>query len=161
AVMISLFTLGIGEFVFDRGLQHDLSAYVSVWAEMNDFSSGVVDLRRLTFDATLVVVPLFVTVRAVGGLRWGLTSAHAPPASTPGAPPQAAPPSSCPPEGGAPAPRQAAEAAAAGAAGAATAGLLCRPPRARGTCRSGRNPATPWLAWSPVTSARLARSPTP
>src|SRR5262249_47284258 len=71
AVLISLFTLGIGEFVFERGLQHDRCAYVSVWAQMNDFSSGVVDLRRLVFDATLVVVPLFVTVRAVEAWRWG------------------------------------------------------------------------------------------
>jgi ABC-2 type transport system permease protein len=38
---------------------------------MNDFSAGVVDLRRLVFDATLVTVPLFVTVRAVDAWRWG------------------------------------------------------------------------------------------
>ena len=70
-VVISLFTLGIGEFVFDRGLAHDLCAHVSVWAQMNDFSSGIVDSRRLVFDATLVVVPLFTTVRAVEAWRWG------------------------------------------------------------------------------------------
>jgi ABC-2 type transport system permease protein len=70
-LLIALFTLGLGEFVFEGGPGHDLSAYVSVWAQMNDFSAGVVDLRRLVFDGTLVVVPLFITVRAVDAWRWG------------------------------------------------------------------------------------------
>jgi ABC-2 type transport system permease protein len=70
-LLIGLFTLGIGEFVFDSGPGHDLSAYVSVWSQMNDFSAGIVDLRRLVFDASLVVVPLFITVRTVDSWRWG------------------------------------------------------------------------------------------
>jgi ABC-2 type transport system permease protein len=70
-LLIGLFTLGIGEYVFDSGPGRELSAYVSVWSQMNDFSSGIVDLRRLVFDATLVAVPLFVTVRAVDAWRWG------------------------------------------------------------------------------------------
>jgi len=70
-LLIGLFTLGIGEFVFDSGPAHDLSAYVSVWSQMNDFSVGIVDLRRLVFDGSLVLVPLFITVRAVDAWRWG------------------------------------------------------------------------------------------
>ena len=70
-MIIGLFTLGLGEFAFDGGPARELSAYVSVWGQMNDFSAGVVDLRRLTFDATLVLVPLFTTVRAVDAWRWG------------------------------------------------------------------------------------------
>jgi hypothetical protein len=58
-------------FVAESGPVHDVCAYVSVWSQMNDFSQGIVDLRRLTLDATLVVVPLFVTVRAVDSWRWG------------------------------------------------------------------------------------------
>ncbi len=70
--VLGLFMLGIGgEFVFDAGVVHDVCSYVSVWAQLADFSQGVVDLRRLVFDATLVVVPLFVTVRAVDAWRWG------------------------------------------------------------------------------------------
>jgi ABC-2 type transport system permease protein len=38
---------------------------------MNDFSRGIVDLRRLVFDGTVVVLPLFITVRAVDAWRWG------------------------------------------------------------------------------------------
>ena len=69
--VIFLFMVGIGEFVADSGPMHDLCAYVSVWSQMNDFSQGIIDLRRLVFDATLVVVPLFITTRAVESWRWG------------------------------------------------------------------------------------------
>jgi len=70
AVMF-LFMVGIGEFVADSGPVHDVCAYISVWSQMNDFSQGIIDLRRLTLDATLVAVPLFITVRAVDAWRWG------------------------------------------------------------------------------------------
>ena len=68
---IGLFMLGIGDFVFDEGAFHSISQHVSVWAQMNDFSKGIVDLRRLVYDATVVVLPLFVTVRTVDSWRWG------------------------------------------------------------------------------------------
>lgn len=69
--VIFLFMVGIGEFVADTGVVHDVCSYVSVWSQMNDFSQGIIDLRRLTLDATLVTVPLFITVRAVDSWRWG------------------------------------------------------------------------------------------
>lgn len=69
--VIGLFMIGIGEFIFPEGPAHDICAYVSLWSQMNDFSKGIVDLRRLTFDATVVVLPLFITVRAVEAWRWG------------------------------------------------------------------------------------------
>lgn len=70
-VTLALFTLGIGEMVLDDGVLRDVCAYVSVWSQMDDFSKGVVDLRRLAYDATLTVVPLFATVRVVDAWRWG------------------------------------------------------------------------------------------
>jgi ABC-2 type transport system permease protein len=69
--LVFLFMLGIGEFVTDTGPLHDVCGYVSVWSQMNDFSQGIVDLRRLVLDGTLVAVPLFITVRAVESWRWG------------------------------------------------------------------------------------------
>jgi ABC-2 type transport system permease protein len=70
-VLLVLFILGIGEFVTRDGTMiHDVCAYVSVWAQMNDFASGVVDSRRLVFDATLVVLPLFLSTRVVESWRW-------------------------------------------------------------------------------------------
>ena len=71
-VILALFILGIAEFVTKDGtMLHDVCAHVSVWAQMNDFASGIVDSRRLVFDGTLIVLPLFVTVRAVDAWRWG------------------------------------------------------------------------------------------
>jgi ABC-2 type transport system permease protein len=70
-VILALFILGIGEFVTREGtMMHDVCAHVSVWAHMNDFASGVVDSRRLVFYGSLVVLPLFATVRAVDAWRW-------------------------------------------------------------------------------------------
>jgi ABC-2 type transport system permease protein len=71
AAILGLFMIGIGEFIFEPGPLHDLSTYVSIWSQMNDFSRGIVDLRRLVFDGTVVALPLFITVRAVEAWRWG------------------------------------------------------------------------------------------
>jgi ABC-2 type transport system permease protein len=71
-VILALFLLGIGEFVARDGtLLQAVCSHVSVWAQMNDFASGIVDTRRLVFDATLIVFPLFVTTRVVDSWRWG------------------------------------------------------------------------------------------
>ncbi len=72
-VVLSLFILGIfGEyFARDGTFLHDLSTHVSVWAQMNDFSSGVIDTRRLVFSGTMIVVPLFAAVRVLEASRWG------------------------------------------------------------------------------------------
>jgi ABC-2 type transport system permease protein len=70
--VIFLFTIGIGEYVPVLGdTWRAVCGHVSVWSQMNDFSKGIVDLRRIIFDLTLVLVPLFVTVRAVDAWRWG------------------------------------------------------------------------------------------
>ncbi len=71
-IVLMLFILGIGEFVTHEGTTlHDVCSYVSVWAQMSEFSQGIVDTRRLVFDATLVIAPLFITTRAVEAWRWG------------------------------------------------------------------------------------------
>lgn len=71
-VILGLFILGIGEFITREGTSmHEICAHVSVWAHMNDFASGIVDSRRLVFYGSLVLLPLFVTVRAVEAWRWG------------------------------------------------------------------------------------------
>ena len=71
-VILVLFIFGVGEFITREGtLIHDICSHVSVWAQMNDFASGVVDTRRVVFDATLIVLPLFLSVRVVDAWRWG------------------------------------------------------------------------------------------
>jgi ABC-2 type transport system permease protein len=70
-VQFGLFILGIGEYIFEPGTLRELSSHVSVLTQMDEMSRGVVDLRRLVFDGTLAVLPLFVTVRVVDSWRWG------------------------------------------------------------------------------------------
>lgn len=71
-VILSLFVLGVGEFVAREGTtMHAVCTHVSVWAAMADFSSGIVDSRRLVFYGTLTAVPLYFTVRVVDAWRWG------------------------------------------------------------------------------------------
>jgi ABC-2 type transport system permease protein len=71
-VILALFLLGIGEFIArDGSMLQAVCSHVSVWAQMNDFASGIVDTRRIVFDATLIVFPLFVTTRIVDSWRWG------------------------------------------------------------------------------------------
>ena len=65
-----LFVLGVGEYVFDPGPLFAVCSHVSVFAQMSDFARGIVDLRRLVFDLSLVVAPLFVTARVVDSWRW-------------------------------------------------------------------------------------------
>jgi ABC-2 type transport system permease protein len=70
-VILGLFILGIGEFVAREGsIAKDVCQHVSVWAQMTDFSSGVIDSRHLVFCATIIVLPLFTAVRAVDAWRW-------------------------------------------------------------------------------------------
>ncbi len=68
--VFGLFVMGVGEYVFEQGLFHDLCAHVSMASQMEDFSKGVVDLRRVVFDASLVALGLFLTTRVVDSWRW-------------------------------------------------------------------------------------------
>ena len=62
--------LGIGEYVFDAGPLRDLCAHVSVMSQVDELSRGVIDLRRLVFDASLLLLPLFLATRVVESWRW-------------------------------------------------------------------------------------------
>jgi ABC-2 type transport system permease protein len=67
--LFGLFILGIGERVFDPGFLLDISSHVSVLSQLEDFSKGVLDSRRVVFDLSLVWLPLFLCVRVVDGWR--------------------------------------------------------------------------------------------
>jgi ABC-2 type transport system permease protein len=40
-------------------------------SQIEDFARGVIDLRRLVFDSSLVSLCLFLTRRVVDSWRWG------------------------------------------------------------------------------------------
>jgi ABC-2 type transport system permease protein len=70
-VIFGLLIFGIGERIFEPGPLREICAHVSVLSQVDELSKGIVDLRRLVFDATLVALPLFVTIRVVDSWRWG------------------------------------------------------------------------------------------
>lgn len=69
-VIFGLLILGVGERILGPGPLRDLCAQVSVLSQFDDVSKGIVDLRRIVFDLTLVALPLFLTVRIVDSWRW-------------------------------------------------------------------------------------------
>jgi len=69
--LFGLFILGIGEYIFEPGLLQEVSGHVSMASQMEEFSRGLIDLRRVVFDLSLCVTSLFVTVRVVDSWRWG------------------------------------------------------------------------------------------
>jgi ABC-2 type transport system permease protein len=70
-VEFGLFILGVGEYIFEPGLFRDICAHVSMMGQMEDFSRGILDLRRVVFDGSITVLGLFVTTRVVDSWRWG------------------------------------------------------------------------------------------
>ncbi|RYZ01970.1 MAG: hypothetical protein EOO73_33545 [Myxococcales bacterium] len=68
-IQFGLFVLGIGEYIFDPGLLHDVCSYISLAGHMEDFSKGIIDTRRLLYDVTLAGFCLFLAVRVVESWR--------------------------------------------------------------------------------------------
>jgi len=65
-----LFTVGIGEFVFD-GAARDFCSYISMWGHMQSFSKGVVDTRYLVFDLSVAVLAVGLSVGVLKARRHG------------------------------------------------------------------------------------------
>ncbi len=63
--------LGVGERIFDEGPLLSLSRYVSVLAQLEDFSKGVIDSRRVCLDLSVAALALFLSVRVVDGYASG------------------------------------------------------------------------------------------
>lgn len=70
-VLFGLFIVGVGERIFDPGPLRMVCSQVSLLSQIDDFSRGIVDSRRLVFDGSLAVLSLFLTVRVVDSWRWG------------------------------------------------------------------------------------------
>jgi len=68
--VFGLFVLGIGEYVFEQQPFQALAAHVSMASQMEDFSKGIVDARRVVFDLSIVGLCLFQSVRVVDSWRW-------------------------------------------------------------------------------------------
>jgi ABC-2 type transport system permease protein len=69
--LFGLFIFGLGERVFDPGPLATACGHVSMLSQLEDFSRGIIDLRRLVFDSSLASFALFLTQRVVDSWRWG------------------------------------------------------------------------------------------
>ncbi len=69
-VLFGLFIVALAEYVVEPGLLRSACAYVSLLTQLRELATGVVDSRRLVFDATLIAVPLFLAARRVEAWRW-------------------------------------------------------------------------------------------
>jgi ABC-2 type transport system permease protein len=67
--VFGLFLLGIGERILEPGPALDVATHVSMLSQMEELSKGVVDLRRLVFNASVVMLSLFLTTRLVESWR--------------------------------------------------------------------------------------------
>jgi ABC-2 type transport system permease protein len=68
--LLVLFVIGMAEFTAKEGsLLHQIATHISVWSQMNDFAAGIIDTPRLVFNATLIVLPLFLGVRVCDHFR--------------------------------------------------------------------------------------------
>jgi ABC-2 type transport system permease protein len=67
--LFGLFILGIGERVFDPGLLLEICRHVSILSQLEDFSKGIVDSRRLYFDGSLALLAIFICIRVVDSWR--------------------------------------------------------------------------------------------
>lgn len=70
SVLFGLFIIGVGEQVFDPGPLRQLCRQVSMLSQIDEFSRGIVDLRRIVFDGSLTALCLFLTTRVVDAWRW-------------------------------------------------------------------------------------------
>ena len=56
-----VFTVGVGEFVFDGDLR-ELCSYVSMFGHMQSFAKGVVDTRYVVFDLSVAVLGVGLSI---------------------------------------------------------------------------------------------------
>jgi ABC-2 type transport system permease protein len=69
-VVLALILIGVGENVFEGGNIHAICSHLAVQSQLAEMAQGIVSLRRLVFDITLVALPLSLAVRVVDSWRW-------------------------------------------------------------------------------------------
>lgn len=69
-VLFGLFVLGLGHLLYDEGPLLALSEHISMQAQLDELSRGVVETRRLLFNASVAALALFLAARIVGSWRW-------------------------------------------------------------------------------------------
>lgn len=69
-VFLLFLFLGIAQYSVDEGWLRLLCDQVAIQSQLAEMSQGIISLRRIAFDATLIALPLFLSTRIVGSWRW-------------------------------------------------------------------------------------------
>jgi ABC-2 type transport system permease protein len=69
-VFLLFLFLGTAQYALDDGRLRLLFDQVAIQSQLAEMSQGIISLRRVAFDATLVALPLFLSTRIVGSWRW-------------------------------------------------------------------------------------------
>ena len=64
-VLLAFVLLGVGENIFDSGWAQTLCSHLAIQSQLTELSQGIVSMRRLVFDGTLIALPLFLATRVV------------------------------------------------------------------------------------------------
>lgn len=69
-VLGGLFVIGLAGYATLDDEQRAVFEYLGLWTQMESFARGVVDTRFLVYDASIAVLGVFLTVRALAVQRW-------------------------------------------------------------------------------------------
>jgi ABC-2 type transport system permease protein len=69
--IFGLVLFGVGEQILEPGSVNAVFSHVSIQSQLAETSQGIITLGRLTFDATLVVLPLLLCTHLVDSWRSG------------------------------------------------------------------------------------------
>ena len=70
ALLFGFFSVVFLEGLVNSDLGREITGYLSVRQQMQDFSMGIVDTRHLVFDLSMTVFFLFLTSRALAAKKW-------------------------------------------------------------------------------------------
>lgn len=69
-ILLAFVLLGVGENVFDSGWLQTLCSHLAIQSQLTEMAQGILSMRRLVFDFTLIALPLFLSIRVVDSWRW-------------------------------------------------------------------------------------------
>jgi len=69
-LLIAVLVLGVAEPLLESDAVRSFAQHVSIQAQMGEMSRGIISVRYVVYDLSLVVLPLFVATRIVAAWRW-------------------------------------------------------------------------------------------
>ncbi|MFQ5527894.1 MAG: ABC transporter permease [Thermoanaerobaculia bacterium] len=70
AILVPMFSFGLLESLFSTEWLKQAFGYLNLWSQMEDFSKGIVDTRRLVYYLSTTGLFLFLATRALAVRKW-------------------------------------------------------------------------------------------